>query len=139
MGNVDGSGFVAFDTRDGGFDGHRSYEIVNLQADVWRDVGNWNEDSKLEISHTIQWPGGKTITPKNDRDAYEDPTTVVKKEDDLPDWVTPIIIITLLIALSAVCCIGYIYHQESKGDKKFFGYAQHNADGAEMTGKRGPN
>merc|ERR1719204_424394 len=68
IGNVDGDNNFKFDTDEGGYDGFKSYEILNWVGDQWLDVGDWKAGATgLEKFHTILFPGGKATPPPQNR------------------------------------------------------------------------
>lgn len=140
MGNVNAAGMVEFLTEEGGYDGHPSYEVVNLQADVWRDVGDWDVSTKLTITHTVQWPGGKTVAPAQGRENV--PNNVVdnteSSDETMPSWVAPLLIIAFILALGAICSVIYIYYSETSSKNAFFGHHE-MGDDTEMASRHPGN
>jgi len=75
LGNTDGDGFTKFVTYSGNpgdsFDGVPSYEVVNKNGDIWRDVGDWNQVQKFTVHQAPVWAGGQT-TPSQTRGTPND-------------------------------------------------------------------
>merc|ERR1719204_2535942 len=67
IGNVDADNYFKFDKTEGGYDGFKSYEILNWVGDQWLDVGDWKAGAGLHSPHDILFPGGKSTPPNQNR------------------------------------------------------------------------
>merc|ERR1711953_992999 len=121
IGNVPADGLFEFDTEAGGYDGKKSYEIMNYRGDLWADVGDWRSPNTLHIVDRIQFPTGIS-PPSQDRNAGEGTTmaSVVEKEvekETIPVW---LIIILVLLGVCLLIVGGLFCYAYSKQGKHLF-------------------
>merc|ERR550514_2198322 len=151
--NIAGSNIclTLFETPTGteGQDGMPSYSVVNAVGDLWNIVGSWSSPGAggagLDLSGVIEWPGGTTRTPQQDRPCTaifrdsctpsptnEPQTTVitntetvvitpapVEDDDSGMGTLTVVVVLMAIILIVVVGCMCYLIKKEKSGQAVF--------------------